>query len=175
MQSKGKTTVVERIFKEELALSLSCWIFSSSLSQWDTRIFYGVEVAPSEKVGPDPRREAFFRFVVNEDGFDAGKQADGLDLCCFSMPRDAIPGEEFSEFERMTVLTGELVNGLLLSLPEYLDMPGPLAYQIRDEINGFNALAGDGVFHGWGTSAELWRNEIYPRTTIQLMNTAAIH
>lgn len=175
MQNKGKRTVVERIFKDELALSLSCWIFSSSLSQWESRIFYGAEVAPGEEVGPDSCREAFFRFVVNDDGFDAGQKVDGLDLCCFSMPVDSIPGNDSSDFERMTVLMGELVNGLLLALPEYLDLPEQLAYQVRDEINGFNRLAGDGVFHGWGTSSELWKNEIYPRTTIQLMNTAAIH
>ena len=134
-----------------------------------------MEVAPGEQAGPDSPSEAFFRFVVNEDGFDAGEHAVGLDLCCFSMPVDSIPGSDSSEFERMTLLTGELVNGLLLSLPEYLYLPEPLAYQIRDEINGFNSLAGDGVFHGWRTSTELWKNEIYPRTPIQLMNTAAIH
>ncbi|EPO8107902.1 hypothetical protein ACUF8Q_003611 [Enterobacter hormaechei] len=67
----SRTTGTERMFKEELALSLICWVFTSPFTNWTDKVFSGIEV-PSE--GPSSLRgetEKFFRFVVNEEGYDA--------------------------------------------------------------------------------------------------------
>ena len=64
----SRTTGTERMFKEELALSLICWVFTSPFTNWTDKVFSGIEV-PSE--GPSSLRgetEKFFRFVVNEEG-----------------------------------------------------------------------------------------------------------
>ncbi|MCV5680887.1 hypothetical protein OFN25_23915, partial [Escherichia coli] len=45
----------------------------------------------------------------------------------------------------------------------------------RDEILAFNTRCGDGIFHGWNTASELWKFEIFPRTTIMMQHTSAIH
>ncbi|WP_431626116.1 hypothetical protein, partial [Enterobacter hormaechei] len=142
---------------------------------WTDKVFSGIEV-PSE--GPSSLRgetEKFFRFVVNEEGYDAGRAAIGLDLCCFSLPLCLFPDAALSEEEVMSKLTGEVIHGILLSLPEFIDMPEVLAYQVRDEILAFNTRCGDGIFHGWNTASELWKFEIFPRTTIMMQHTSAIH
>ncbi len=64
-----------------------------------------------------------FVFVVNEEGYDAGRAALGLDLCCFSLPSCLFPDAALSEEEVMSKLTGEVIHGILLSLPEFIDMP----------------------------------------------------
>ncbi len=143
----SRTTGTERMFKEELALSLICWVFTSPFTNWTDKVFSGIEV-PSE--GPSSLRgetEKFFRFVVNEEGYDAGRAAIGLDLCCFSLPLCLFPDAALSEEEVMSKLTGEVIHGILLSLPEFIDMPEVLAYQVRDEILAFNTRCGDGIFH----------------------------
>ncbi|EFD0234013.1 hypothetical protein OVA10_24775 [Lelliottia sp. SL45] len=171
----SRTTGTERMFKEELALSLICWVFTSPFTNWTDKVFSGIEV-PSE--GPSSLRgetEKFFRFVVNEEGYDAGRAALGLDLCCFSLPSCLFPDAALSEEEVMSKLTGEVIHGILLSLPEVIDMPEVLAYQVRDEILAFNTRCGDGIFHGWNTASELWKFEIFPRTTIMMQHTSAIH
>lgn len=127
----SRTTGTERMFKEELALSLICWVFTSPFTNWTDKVFSGIEV-PSE--GPSSLRgetEKFFRFVVNEEGYDAGRAAIGLDLCCFSLPLCLFPDAALSEEEVMSKLTGEVIHGILLSLPEFIDMPEVLAYQVR--------------------------------------------
>lgn len=175
MKQNEQHSGIERIYKTELALSLTCWIFTAPFSNWTSKLFCGAAVADDVHPDEDPKQELFFRFVVNQEGFDAGFDAIGKDLCCFSLPPEMIPGDEVAEFERMTVMTGEVIHGILLSLPEFIDMPESLAYQVRDEVLAFNAQGGEGIFHGWRTAHELWKNEIYPRTTILLNNTAAIH
>lgn len=75
----------------------------------------------------------------------------------------------------MSKLTGEVIHGILLSLPEFIDMPEVLAYRVRDEILAFNTRCGDRIFHGWNTASELWKFEIFPRTTIMMQHTSAIH
>ncbi len=47
--------------------------------------------------------------------------------------------------------------------------------EVRDEILAFNTRCGDGIFHGWNTASELWKFEIFPRTTIMMQHTSAIH
>ncbi len=124
----SRTTGTERMFKEELALSLICWVFTSPFTNWTDKVFSGIEV-PSE--GPSTllgEAEKFFRFVVNEEGYDAGRAALGLDLCCFSLPSCLFPDAALSEEEVMSKLTGEVIHGILLSLPEFIDMPEVLAY-----------------------------------------------
>lgn len=124
----SRTTGTERMFKEELALSLICWVFTSPFTNWTDKVFSGIEV-PSE--GPSTllgEAEKFFRFVVNEEGYDAGRAALGLDLCCFSLPSCLFPDAALSEEEVMSKLTEEVIHGILLSLPEFIDMPEVLAY-----------------------------------------------
>lgn len=75
------------------------------------------------------RQKNSFRFVVNEEGYDAGRAAIGLDLCCFSLPLCLFPDAALSEEEVMSKLTGEVIHGILLSLPEFIDMPEVLAYR----------------------------------------------
>lgn len=43
----SRTTGTDRIFKEELALSLICWVFTSPFTNWTDKVFSGIEV-PSE-------------------------------------------------------------------------------------------------------------------------------
>ncbi|EHY7480347.1 hypothetical protein K4066_005051, partial [Escherichia coli] len=43
----SRTTGTERMFKEELALSLICWVFTSPFTNWTDKVFSGIEV-PSE-------------------------------------------------------------------------------------------------------------------------------
>ncbi|MHA0273125.1 hypothetical protein [Enterobacter ludwigii] len=40
----------------------------------------------------------------------------------------------------MSKLTGEVIHGILLSLPEFIDMPEVLAYQVRDAAYFGNTL-----------------------------------
>ncbi|MGV7963780.1 hypothetical protein QPK13_22765 [Photorhabdus tasmaniensis] len=171
----SSTSGTERIFKEELALSLICWVFTSPFSNWTTKLFGGTEVPADALESVESAPEVFFRFVVNEEGFDAGIDAMGMDLCCFSMPMTLLPRNDMSEEEVMTMLTGEVIHGVLLSLPEYIEMPEDLVYQVRDEVLAFNSHCGDGIFHGWTSAKELWKNEIFPRTTILMQKTSAIH
>jgi len=171
----SRATGSERIFKQELALSLICWVFTSPFTNWTDKIFSGIEVPFEGSLTFPGETEKFFRFVVNEEGYDAGRNAHGLDLCCFSLPSTLVPDAVMSDEEVMSKLTGEVIHGILLSLPEFIDMPEVLAYQVRDELLAFNARCGDGVFHGWKTASELWKFEIYPRTTIMMQHTSALH
>ncbi len=142
----SRTTGTERMFKEELALSLICWVFTSPFTNWTDKVFSGIEV-PSE--GPSTllgEAEKFFRFVVNEEGYDAGRAALGLDLCCFSLPSCLFPDAALSEEEVMSKLTGEVIHGILLSLPEFIDMPEVLAYQVRDEIRHCCKVSDEAAF-----------------------------
>lgn len=118
--------------------------------------------------------EAIFRFVLNDDGFDVGYDAVGMDLCCFSIPLSAMPTVNLDEEETLSRLTGEVIHGVLLSLPEYLEMPDRLVYQLNDEVMAFNSC-GNGILHGWTSAQELWRNEILPRTPILMQHTSVIH
>ncbi|BDO06013.1 hypothetical protein [Klebsiella quasipneumoniae] len=56
----------------------------------------------------------------------------------------------------MSKLTGEVIHGILLSLPEFIDMPEVLAFNTRCEIL---------IFHTRCGASELWKFEIFPRTT----------
>ena len=171
MKSQTRNSEIERIYKNELALSLGCWIFTSPFSEWTEKLFTADVTCENGIV----TRDTFFRFVVNGDGYEAGHQARGTELCCFSFPEEMMPSTEMAEFDMLTFLTGEVINGILLTLPEYMDLPPDIAYQIRDQVHAFNFQCGDGIFHGWSTSNELWKNEIYPRLTILLNKATAIH
>lgn len=64
----SRTTGTERMFKEELALSLICWVFTSPFTNWTDKVFSGIEV-PSE--GPSSLRgetEKFFLKWFTEFG-----------------------------------------------------------------------------------------------------------
>ena len=39
----SRTTGTERMFKEELALSLICWVFTSPFTNWTDKVFSGIE------------------------------------------------------------------------------------------------------------------------------------
>ncbi|EOK4316867.1 hypothetical protein ACJQ32_005239, partial [Escherichia coli] len=104
-------------------------------------------------------------------GFDAV----GMDLCCFSIPLSTMPTKNLDDEETLSRLTGDVIHGVLLSLPEYIEMPDRLVYQLTDEVMAFNSHCGNGILHGWTTAQELWRNEILPRTTILMQQTSVIH
>lgn len=165
----------ERLYKQEMALSLICWIFTSPLTTWAGKLFKGVEVPTDGISTMDSNPEIFLRIVVNEDGYDAGMSAVGQDLCCFSFSGDLLPNTGLRDEETLSRLTGEVIHGILLSLPEYIDLPETLAYQVRDEVRAFNERCGDGIFHAWCTSTELWKYEIFPRTMIMMQQPSALH
>ncbi|EAN4326870.1 hypothetical protein DL738_20485 [Escherichia coli] len=165
----------KRVLKTDIALSLLCWVFTSPFSNWTEKYFTGTEVPESPMTELDQVPEAIFRFVLNDEGFDVGYDAVGMDLCCFSIPLSAMPTVGLDEEETLSRLTGEMIHGVLLSLPEYLEMPDRLVYQLNDEVMAFNSQCGNGIFHGWTSAKELWRNEILPRTTILMQHTSVIH
>lgn len=165
----------KRILKTEIALPLLCWVFTSPLSNWTEKFFTGTEVPAGSMPGLDQEPEAIFRFVLNEEGFDVGYDAVGMDLCCFSIPLSAVPTKDLDDEKSLSRLTGEVIHGVLLSLPEYLEMPDRLVYQLNDEVMAFNSHFGNGILHGWTSAQELWRNEILPRTTILMQHTSVIH
>ena len=85
-----------------------------------------------------------------------------------------MPTKNLDDEETLSRLTGDVIHGVLLSLPEYIEMPDRLVYQLTDEVMAFNSHCGNGILHGWTTAQELWRNEILPRTTILMQQTSVI-
>lgn len=165
----------KRVLKMDIALPLLCWVFTSPFSNWTEKYFSGVEVPEVPMPELDQVPEAIFRFVLNDEGFEVGYDAVGMELCCFSIPLSAMPTENLDEEETLSRLASEMIHGVLLSLPEYLDMPERLVYQLNDEVMAFNSQCGNGILHGCTSAQELWRNEIFPRTTILMHHTSVIH
>lgn len=169
------TSGTKRVLKTDIALPLLCWVFTSPFSNWTDKFFTGTEVPEGSLPGLEQAPEAIFRFVLNDEGFDVGFDAVGMDLCCFSIPLSTMPTKNLDDKETLSRLTGDVIHGVLLSLPEYIEMPDRLVYQLTDEVMAFNSHCGNGILHGWTTAQELWRNEILPRTTILMQQTSVIH
>ena len=103
--------------------------------------------------GSEQAPGAIFRFVLNDEGFDVGFDAVGMDLCCFSIPLSTMPTKNLDDEETLSRLTGDVIHGVLLSLPEsIIEMPDRLVYQLTDEVMAFNSHCGNGILHGWTTA-----------------------
>ncbi|EHH8807168.1 hypothetical protein J3219_004669, partial [Escherichia coli] len=106
------TSGTKRVLKTDIALPLLCWVFTSPFSNWTDKFFTGTEVPEGSLPGLEQAPEAIFRFVLNDEGFDVGFDAVGMDLCCFSIPLSTMPTKNLDDEETLSRLTGDVIHGV---------------------------------------------------------------
>ncbi|MGE4843492.1 hypothetical protein EDF88_4642 [Buttiauxella sp. BIGb0552] len=173
MKSNSKTV---RVYKEQILLSFACWLYMSPPEEWMTKAFSGrINKQDDEHYDQTHSDLYFFRFALNGDGFESGPDANGVEIFTFSFNSWMLPDSQMSEKHQLTKLVMLLVTGSVVSVPEYIDLPESLEFEIRDQILTFDLMRGENVFKGWKSASELWANDVFPHTSLYLNSAQCIH